>query len=44
MLGKTKAEIEAVFGWPEGVTEEEMKADLRRSVGGAEPWRAGWKG
>jgi len=33
MLGKTRAEIEPVFGWQDGLTEEDMQADLRESLG-----------
>ncbi|GAA6036957.1 hypothetical protein JCM8097_005478 [Rhodosporidiobolus ruineniae] len=33
MLRHTREEIEEVFGWPEGISEEEFFGDLRASLG-----------
>lgn len=32
LFGKTREEIEPVFGWPGELTEEEMQEDLRESI------------
>lgn len=33
MLGKGREEIEGRYGWPEGVSEEEMQSEARRTLG-----------
>lgn len=34
LLGKSQEQIEAVFGWPEGLTHEQMQADIKATVAG----------
>ncbi|BGP21129.1 hypothetical protein JCM10213_008958 [Rhodosporidiobolus nylandii] len=33
MLGKSRAEIEAVWGWPAGLSEDEMQQQVRETLG-----------